>query len=183
MSMTQEMNFKNFCFSLRRNLVIVSSSDGLLLCQLTCTHLLSGDAGLRQQRWSCADPAAEIRPWRSRCHSGSRGGSEPVVGGKEGVGPQEFNAAPASPLYFFFFTWCWTHWFVFDGGAGDTQVELAVLLHAGFYQGLNGGLLLEQQEGVAWGATWHHVRVTQHWLTHCSFPAQHVPLDEPTCQG
>lgn len=42
------------------------------------------------------------------------------------------------------------HWFVFDGGTGHTQVELAVLLHAGVDQGLDRGLLLEEQEGVAW---------------------------------
>lgn len=39
--------------------------------------------------------------------------------------------------------------FVFDGGTGYTQVELPVLLDAGVDQGLNGSLLLEEQEGVA----------------------------------
>lgn len=45
-----------------------------------------------------------------------------------------------------------THRFVFDGGAGHTQVQLAVLLHAGVDQGLDRGLLLEEQEGIAWKA-------------------------------
>lgn len=44
-----------------------------------------------------------------------------------------------------------THRFVFDGGTGHTQVELAVLLDAGVNQGLDRGLFLEQQKGVAWG--------------------------------
>lgn len=43
-----------------------------------------------------------------------------------------------------------THWFVFDGGTGDTQVEFAVLLDAGVNQSLDRGLLLEEQEGVSW---------------------------------
>lgn len=43
-----------------------------------------------------------------------------------------------------------THRFVFDGRTGYTQVELAVLFDAGVNQGLNRGLLLEQQEGIAW---------------------------------
>lgn len=42
------------------------------------------------------------------------------------------------------------HRFVFDGGTGDTQVELAILLDAGVDQSLNRGLFLEEQEGVAW---------------------------------
>lgn len=42
-----------------------------------------------------------------------------------------------------------THWFVFDGGTGYTQVELAILLDAGINQSLNRGLFLEEQEGVA----------------------------------
>lgn len=41
-----------------------------------------------------------------------------------------------------------THRFVFDGGTGHTQVEFSILLDAGVDQGLNGGLFLEQQEGV-----------------------------------
>lgn len=40
--------------------------------------------------------------------------------------------------------------FVFDGGTGYTQVELAILLDAGIDQSLNRGLFLEEQEGVAW---------------------------------
>lgn len=40
--------------------------------------------------------------------------------------------------------------FVFDGGTGYTQVELAILLDAGVDQGLNRSLFLEEQEGVAW---------------------------------
>ena len=43
-----------------------------------------------------------------------------------------------------------TYRFVFDGGTGYTQVELAILLDAGVDQGLNRGFFLEQQEGVAW---------------------------------
>lgn len=43
-----------------------------------------------------------------------------------------------------------TYWFVFDGGTGYTQVELAILLDAGIDQSLNRGLFLEEQEGVAW---------------------------------
>lgn len=43
-----------------------------------------------------------------------------------------------------------TYWFVFDCGTGYTQVELAILLDAGVNQGLDRGLFLEQQEGVAW---------------------------------
>ena len=39
---------------------------------------------------------------------------------------------------------------VLDGGAGHAEVQLAVLLDAGVDQRLDGGLLLEQQEGVAW---------------------------------
>lgn len=39
---------------------------------------------------------------------------------------------------------------VFDGGAGDTQVELPILLHAGLNQSLHWTLLLEQQECVTW---------------------------------
>lgn len=42
-----------------------------------------------------------------------------------------------------------TYWFVFDGGTGYTQVELAILLDAGIDQSLNRGLFLEEQEGVA----------------------------------
>lgn len=42
-----------------------------------------------------------------------------------------------------------THWFVFDCGAGDTQVQLAILLDAGIDQSLNGGLFLEEKKGVA----------------------------------
>lgn len=38
---------------------------------------------------------------------------------------------------------------VFDGGAGHTEVQLAVLLDAGIDQGLHRALVLEQQEGVA----------------------------------
>lgn len=40
--------------------------------------------------------------------------------------------------------------FVFDGGTGYTQVELAILLDAGVDQGLNRSLFLEEQESVAW---------------------------------
>lgn len=43
-----------------------------------------------------------------------------------------------------------THRLVFDGGAGDAQVQLAVLLNAGINQGLNGALVLEQQERISW---------------------------------
>lgn len=42
-----------------------------------------------------------------------------------------------------------THRLVFDGGAGDAQVKLAILLDAGIDQSLNGGLFLEEKEGVA----------------------------------
>lgn len=40
---------------------------------------------------------------------------------------------------------------VFDGGAGDAQVELPILLHTGFNQSLHRALLLEQQECVSLG--------------------------------
>lgn len=42
-----------------------------------------------------------------------------------------------------------TDWLVFDGGAGHTEVQLAILLDAGIDQGLHRALVLEQQEGVA----------------------------------
>lgn len=45
---------------------------------------------------------------------------------------------------------CVTHWFVFDGGAGYTQVQLSILLNAGIDQGLDWSLFLEQQEGITW---------------------------------
>lgn len=47
---------------------------------------------------------------------------------------------------------------VFDGGAGHTEVQLAVLLDAGVDQSLHRALVLEQQEGVACAK---HSRVTQ----------------------
>lgn len=43
-----------------------------------------------------------------------------------------------------------THRFVFDSGAGDTQVKLAILLNAGINQGLNRALILKQQECISW---------------------------------
>ena len=52
-----------------------------------------------------------------------------------------------------------SHRFVFDGGAGHTQVELAVLLDAGVDQGLDRSLLLEEQEGVAWRE--EHERISE----------------------
>lgn len=39
---------------------------------------------------------------------------------------------------------------VFDGGAGHTEVQLAVLLDAGVNQSLHWALVLEEQEGVAY---------------------------------
>lgn len=39
---------------------------------------------------------------------------------------------------------------VFDGGAGHTEVQLAVLFNAGIDQSLHWALILEQQEGVAY---------------------------------
>lgn len=39
--------------------------------------------------------------------------------------------------------------FVFNGGAGDAQIEFTVLLDAGVDQSLHGAFILEQQEGVA----------------------------------
>lgn len=46
--------------------------------------------------------------------------------------------------------WKWhTHRLVFDGGAGDAQVQLAVLLDAGVDEGLDGALVLEQQERIS----------------------------------
>ena len=48
------------------------------------------------------------------------------------------------------YMWCSaTHRFVFDGGTGHAQVQFTILLDAGVNQGLNRGLLLEQQEGIA----------------------------------
>lgn len=46
-----------------------------------------------------------------------------------------------------------THRLVLDGGAGDAQVQLAVLLDAGVDQSLDRALVLEEQERVACGET------------------------------
>lgn len=46
--------------------------------------------------------------------------------------------------------WVSTDRLVFDGGAGHTEVQLAVLLDAGIDQSLHGALILEQQEGIAY---------------------------------
>ena len=53
------------------------------------------------------------------------------------------------------------HRFVFDGGTGHTQVQLAVLLDAGVDQGLDRSLFLEEQEGIAWrkGQTNTNIRI------------------------
>lgn len=46
--------------------------------------------------------------------------------------------------------WKWhTHRLVFDGGAGDAQVQLPVLLDAGVDEGLDRALVLEQQERIS----------------------------------
>ena len=42
-----------------------------------------------------------------------------------------------------------TNRFILDSGAGDTEVQLAVLLNTSLDQRLDRALLLEQQEGVA----------------------------------
>lgn len=43
-----------------------------------------------------------------------------------------------------------THRLVFDGGAGDTEVQLAILLNAGINQSLHRALVLKQQESISW---------------------------------
>ncbi len=43
---------------------------------------------------------------------------------------------------------CFTHWFIFNSGARDTQVEFPVLLDAGVNEGLDRTLLLEEQESI-----------------------------------
>ena len=120
-----------------------------------CTHSLWGDGGPLPQRWSCGDRGAENRPSQSHCRSGSKGEFAPGVKVKCYI-----------KFFFLLGKWtktalcllsvcccrccrCWTHRFVLDGGAGDTQVELPILLHAGFNQSLHRALLLEQQERVS----------------------------------
>ena len=125
-------------------------------------HLRGAGEGRRPQRWSCGGPGAGSRPSQSHCRSGSRGGSGPGQGRSTRGGRDEVTLCyllrPEAP--------CgagkagrrrqgvWGVWkayrLVFDGGTGHAEVQLAVLLDAGVNQGLDGGLLLEQQEGVAW---------------------------------
>ena len=53
---------------------------------------------------------------------------------------------------------------IFDGGAGHTQIELPVLLDAGLDQGLDGALVLEQQEGITYAHK--HTHTHRHTNTH-----------------
>lgn len=79
-----------------------------------------------------------------------------------------------------------THGFVLDGGAGDAQVELPVLLHAGFDQSLHWALLLEQQEGVSC-ETRTHVRLSERhqqpvWAEHgCRRRCPYLWVGSRTC--
>lgn len=41
-----------------------------------------------------------------------------------------------------------THWFVFNGGTGDAQIEFSIFLNAGINESLNWTFFLEKQEGV-----------------------------------
>lgn len=43
-----------------------------------------------------------------------------------------------------------THGLVFDGGAGDAQVQLSILLNAGVNEGLDRAFVLKQQECISW---------------------------------
>lgn len=55
---------------------------------------------------------------------------------------------------------------VFDGGAGHTEVQLAVLFDAGIDQSLHWALILEQQEGVAcakYSGVIHAAGDAKHW--------------------
>ena len=54
---------------------------------------------------------------------------------------------------------------IFDGGAGHTQIELPVLLDAGLDQGLDGALVLEQQEGI----TYAHTHTNTQRFTHRAY--------------
>lgn len=58
---------------------------------------------------------------------------------------------------------------VFDGGAGHTEVQLAVLFDAGIDQSLHRALILEQQEGVAYtkySRVIHAAGDAQCWQSH-----------------
>ncbi len=44
----------------------------------------------------------------------------------------------------------YTYRFIFHGRTGHTPIQLAVIHYAGFYQGLDRHLVLEQEEAVTW---------------------------------
>lgn len=109
-------------------------------------YLHAGGEEPPRQRWSSSGLEAEIHPSQNHCHLGSRVGSGPAT-------PKLFMMKPNLNQILFLLSMNdiisqHTHRFVFDGGAGDTQVQFAVLLDAGIDQGLNRTLVLEQQECV-----------------------------------